>query len=46
MLIYIILSGLHVEDAFGKDIGLTKIKGYLVFVLAFTAIVNCVVRII
>ena len=46
MLIFIILSGLHVEDAFGKDIGLTKIKGYLIFVLAFTAITNCVVSII
>jgi chitin synthase len=30
-------------DAFGKDVGLTKVKGYMVFILAFTAITNSVV---
>ena len=43
LLIFSILSGLHVQDAFGQDAGLTKLKGYLVFILAFTAVTNCVV---
>lgn len=30
-------------DAFGHDVGMTKVKGYLVFILAFTAITNSVV---
>jgi len=31
-------------DAFGKDVGITKVKGYMVFILAFTAVTNSVVR--
>ncbi|KAF9527275.1 glycosyltransferase family 2 protein [Crepidotus variabilis] len=42
VLLFGILSGMHVTDAFGRDIGLTKVKGYLIFILAFTAIMNLV----
>jgi hypothetical protein len=38
-----ILSGFKSTDAFGKDMGVTKVKAYLVFILAFTAITNLVV---
>lgn len=38
-----ILGGMKSTDAFGHDVGMTRVKGYLVFILAFTAISNCVV---
>ena len=41
-----ILGGLKFIDAFGQDLGMTKIKGYLVFILAFTAITNSVVSLL
>jgi len=43
LLLFGILSGLHQSDAFGKDIGMTKIKAYMVFILGFTALTNSVV---
>ena len=33
-------------DAFGQDVGMTRVKSYLIFILAFTAITNCVVSLI
>lgn len=30
-------------DAFGKDVGITKVKAYMVFILTFTAVTNSVV---
>ena len=38
-----ILSGMKSTDAFGKDVGITKVKAYMVFILAFTAVTNSVV---
>jgi hypothetical protein len=38
-----ILGGMKSTDAFGQDVGVTRVKGYLVFILAFTAISNSVV---
>ena len=38
-----ILGGMKSTDAFGNDVGMTRVKGYLVFILAFTAITNSVV---
>ena len=38
-----ILGGAKSTDAFGQDVGMTRVKGYLVFILAFTAISNSVV---
>jgi len=42
VLLVVILGGMKSTDAFGHDVGNTKVKEYLVFVLAFTAITNCV----
>lgn len=39
----LILNNLKETDAFGQNVGVTKVKGYLVFILAFTAITNSVV---
>jgi len=44
LLLIAILSGMKETDAFGKDIGLTKVKGYMIFILTFTAMTNFVVR--
>ncbi|KAF8813936.1 hypothetical protein BYT27DRAFT_6363856 [Phlegmacium glaucopus] len=38
VLLVAILGGMKSTDAFGHDVGMTKVKGYLVFILAFTAI--------
>ncbi|KAJ3495480.1 hypothetical protein NLJ89_g10618 [Agrocybe chaxingu] len=37
-----ILGGMKEMDAFGRDVGMTRVKVYLVFILAFTAITNSV----
>ncbi|KAF9556711.1 glycosyltransferase family 2 protein, partial [Agrocybe pediades] len=42
LLLIAILSGMKETDAFGKDIGLTKVKGYMIFILTFTAMTNAV----
>ncbi|KAF9050038.1 glycosyltransferase family 2 protein [Panaeolus papilionaceus] len=42
LLLVAILSGMKETDAFGKDTGLNKVKAYMVFILAFTAITNMV----
>ncbi|KDR75062.1 hypothetical protein GALMADRAFT_70113 [Galerina marginata CBS 339.88] len=42
LLLVAILSGMKETDAFGKDVGITKVKAYMVFILSFTAITNSV----
>ena len=41
-----ILGGMKSTDAFGHDVGMTRVKTYLVFILAFTAITNSVVSLL
>ena len=43
ILLVSILGGMKSTDAFGHNVGMTRVKGYLVFILAFTAITNSVV---
>lgn len=45
LLLVAILSNMKETDAFGKNVGVTKVKAYMVFILAFTAITNSVVRV-
>ncbi|KAH9485002.1 Chitin synthase 3 [Psilocybe cubensis] len=42
LLLVAILSGMGDMDVFGNDTGITKVKAYMVFILAFTAITNMV----
>jgi len=34
---------MNATDAFGVKVGLTKVKGYLIFILIFTAVSNLLV---
>ena len=43
MLLAVILGGMNATDAFGVKVGLTKVKGYLIFILIFTAVSNLLV---
>ncbi|PPQ93791.1 hypothetical protein CVT25_013500 [Psilocybe cyanescens] len=42
LLLVAILSGMGDTDVFGNNVGVTKVKAYMVFILAFTAITNIV----
>ncbi|KAF8160662.1 chitin synthase-domain-containing protein [Crassisporium funariophilum] len=42
VLLVAILGGMKETDAFGRDVGMTRVKAYLIFILAFTAITNSV----
>ncbi|KAF9472443.1 glycosyltransferase family 2 protein [Pholiota conissans] len=42
LLLVVILSNMKETDAFGSNVGITKVKAYMVFILAFTAITNSV----
>jgi len=43
VLLAVILGGMNATDAFGVKVGLTKVKGYLIFILIFTAVSNLLV---
>ncbi|KAF8902893.1 chitin synthase-domain-containing protein [Gymnopilus junonius] len=42
LLLVAILTGMKDMNAFGEDVGITKVKGYMIFILSFTAITNAV----
>lgn len=44
LLLLAILGGVSTKSSFDSGAGLNKTKGYLIFVLAYTAITNSVVR--
>jgi len=42
ILLVAILGGMKSTDAFGPDVEFTRVRGYLVFILVFTAVTNSV----